>query len=122
MYIEKQPTTLIEKSRLVESVTELKNKGYRLVVITCTLSENYDITYSFDKEGEYVALRVSFPKSDAVIPSITGVFLAAFTYENELQDLFGLSVPGMALNFNGSFYKTAIKNPFTVPKPSKQAA
>jgi ech hydrogenase subunit D len=116
MYVEKQPTTIVDKKELVAAVADLKKSGYRLVVITCVLSDNYDITYSFDKGGAYAGLRLTFPKSEAVIPSITGVFLAAFTYENELQDLFGLTVTDMALNFGGHFYKLSMKNPFVVPK------
>ena len=124
MYIENQPTTNLDRGQLVAAVTDLKKSGYRLVVITCTLSDTtYEITYSFDKDNNYSALRVSFPRADATVPSITGVYLAAFPYENELQDLFGLTVPEMKLNFKGSFYKVAIKNPFVVPvKTSTPAA
>jgi Ni,Fe-hydrogenase III component G len=121
MFVEKQPTTVIDKKQLVASVADLKKNGYRLVVITAVLSDVYDITYSFDKEGVYTALRLSFPKAETTIPSITGVYLAAFTYENELQDLFGLTITDMALNFGGKFYKLAMKNPFTVPKTTTAA-
>jgi ech hydrogenase subunit D len=57
--------------------------------------------------------------------SITSSYLCAFTYENELQDLFGLTVKDMQLNFNGNFYQTAVKTPFNNPlagqKPDKPA-
>ena len=61
---------------------------------------------------------MTLPKENPVLPSITGSFFAAFTYENELQDLFGIKITDLALNFNGNFYKTAVKNPFATGKPS----
>ena len=121
MFVEKQPTRVIDKNELLFAVADLKKSGHRLVVITCALSDTYDITYSFDKEGVYAGLRLSFPKAESTIPSITGIYLAAFTYENELQDLFGLTITDMALNFGGKFYKLSMKNPFVVPKATTVA-
>jgi ech hydrogenase subunit D len=122
MFIEKQPVTIIEKKQLVPMTADMKKNGYRLVVITCCLSDNYDIVYSFEKDMHFTGLRLVFPKTEPVIPSITSEYLAAFTYENELQDLFALTVENMALNFNGNFYKVAVKHPFTVPNPKLQQA
>jgi ech hydrogenase subunit D len=122
MFVEKQPVTLIDKKQLVPMVSDMKKNGYRLVIITCCLSESYDILYSFEKDMHFTSFRLVFPKAEPSIPSITGEYLAAFTYENELQDLFALKVENMALNFNGNFYKTSIKNPFTVPNPKLQQA
>jgi ech hydrogenase subunit D len=117
MFKENQSSTIIDKKDLQPMTADLKNKGYRLVVITCVLGENFDIQYSFEKDYQFASLRVAIPKSDPVVPSITATYLAAFTYENELQDLFGLTVTDMALNFKGTFYKTAVKTPFAVPNP-----
>jgi ech hydrogenase subunit D len=35
-------------------------------------------------------------------------------YENEIHDLYGLPVTGINIDFAGTFYKTAIKHPFSV--------
>jgi ech hydrogenase subunit D len=32
-------------------------------------------------------------------------------YENEIHDLFGVPVDGLAIDFKGNFYKTAVKFP-----------
>jgi len=60
-------------------------------------------------------------KSRTKHPSITDIYLCAFGYENELQDLFGLTVPGMKLNFNGNFLLTAIKTPFNTGAKKQEA-
>ena len=111
--IEPQPMTVIDRSEIVDKATEFQKQGYRLVQLCCTAgADALEITYSFDKEYALMNLRVMLPKNDAVLPSITGAYLAAFTYENELQDLFGITVTDMALNFNGNFYRLAQKTPF----------
>jgi ech hydrogenase subunit D len=114
--VENQPVTAIQRAQLVAKTDELRGNGYRLVQICCTLGEDFEITYSFDKEYSFVNLRLHVAKSDPVLPSITEVYLAAFTYENELQDLFGLTVTGLAVNYNGKFYRTSVKTPFAMPR------
>jgi len=61
-------------------------------------------------------VRVVLPKNDPVVPSITKAYFAAFTYENELHDLFGITVTDLALDFKGTFYKLSTKTPFA-PQP-----
>ena len=120
--IEPQPINDVARDALLAKSKEFAEQGYRLVQICATtLAESFEITYSFDKDYSFANLRLMVPKSDPVVPSITGAFLAAFTYENELQDLFGLKVTDCAINYNGKFYHTAIKTPFTQPKLSNPA-
>ena len=108
----------IAASELLAKATQMSKDGYRLVQISCTLAEAFEITYSFDKDLDLINLRVSVPKTDPVIPSITEPYLCAFTYENELQDLFGLAITNLKLNFKGNFYQTSVKTPFN-PGASK---
>jgi ech hydrogenase subunit D len=45
-------------------------------------------------------------------------------YENEIHDLFDIQVDGMAVDFHGNLYKTAIKHPFAsikAPRPNPTA-
>jgi ech hydrogenase subunit D len=121
MYIESQPVTAIQRSELVAKAAQMRAEGYRLVQISCLLKDDFELSYSFDKGYRLVTLRFSVPRADATVPSITATYLAAFTYENELQDLFGLKVTDLALNFNGTFYRTSIKTPFAVPKTQEAA-
>ncbi len=120
--IEPQPVTAVDRNELPIKARELSAEGYRLVQICATNYEDtLEVTYSFDRGYSLVTLRMILQKSDPVIPSITGAFLAAFTYENELQDLFGIRVTDLAINYNGNFYHTAIKTPFLQKKSSGAA-
>jgi ech hydrogenase subunit D len=118
MYLENQPLLNIERKDLPAKAAELKKDGYRLVQACCLDTGTVlEVTYSFDKGGSLLNVRVSAPKSDPKVPSITGAYLAALTYENELQDLFGLKVEGLALDFGGKFYRSAGKSPFAKTAP-----
>jgi ech hydrogenase subunit D len=113
----------IDKSELLGQVAQMKREGFRLVHICCTtLADGYEITYSFDKSYKLVNYRVVVPKADPTIPSITGSYFCAFTYENEIQDLFGVTVPDLALNFKGTFYRMAVKTPFATLQPQEPEA
>jgi ech hydrogenase subunit D len=111
--IEPQPIATIDRSELPAKALEFSRENYRLVQICCTTGEtSLELTYSFDKGYAFTNLRCIVPRSDPTVPSITGSYLAAFTYENELQDLFGIRVTDLAINYNGKFYITAVKHPF----------
>jgi ech hydrogenase subunit D len=122
MNSEPQPLETLDKSKLVAKVGELKASGHRLIQICATtLADSIEITYSFEKDQRFLNLRLAVPRKDAVLPSITGVYFGAFTYENELQDLFGLKVPDLALNFNGKFYLKAKEAYFNETKAEADA-
>ncbi|MCU0608759.1 MAG: NADH-quinone oxidoreductase subunit C [Chitinispirillaceae bacterium] len=115
--IEQQPIKVIDRSELAARAAELFKANHRLVQVSCITGETtLEITYSFDKDYAFSNLRITIPRSDAVIPSITGSYLTAFAYENELQDLFGIKVTDLAINYNGKFYKTSIPTPFLTNK------
>jgi ech hydrogenase subunit D len=120
--MENQPITAISREQLVATAQDLKTRGYRLVHICATLlPDGFEVTYAFDKDYCLVNYRIVLTKADAVMPSISGTYLASFTYENELQDLFGIKITDLALNFNGNFYRTTVKTPFAIPKPETKA-
>ena len=108
---EKEKTIPIEKEKLLEEIRKMKDGGYRLVQIGCTPRDVFQMDYSFDRGGEFKNLRLMVPREEAKIPSITGIYWAAFTYENEIHDLFEIEFPGLALDYGGNFYRTAAKPP-----------
>lgn len=109
---------------LVERVRALREQHYRIVQIGATrLPEDIELTYSFDRDGQLLNLRLHVPAAAARIPSVSAIYGCAVLYENELHDLFNLEVQGMALDFKGKFYTTAIKFPFaTFKAPPAKAA
>lgn len=102
----------VVKGNIKKVAAEMKKSGYRLVVMTCTpADEDYDITYSFDKEGEVKHYRINVPEGDK-IPSIGTSYGGAFVYENEIHDLYGFTFEGMTLDFKGTFIRTSVPYPF----------
>ncbi len=98
---------------LLEKVGEMREQAYRLVQISATrLPDQLELTYSFDLDGRLVNFRLHIPDSDLRVPSISSIYWCAFLYENEMHDLFNLVVDGMAVDFHGTLYKTAVKFPF----------
>jgi ech hydrogenase subunit D len=78
-----------------------------------------EVTYSFDLKNALTNLRLNLPAAQPRLPSISSIFGCVILYENELHDLFNIQVEGIAVDFKGNFYKTAVKFPFgTVKAPA----
>jgi ech hydrogenase subunit D len=104
----------IEIGDVVAKAAQAKKDGLRLVQIGCTkIGDDFEIIYTYDKDYKLLNYRITV-KADVTIPSISGVYFGAFVYENEIHDLYGLAVSGINIDFKGTFYKTAIKHPFSV--------
>ncbi len=102
----------IEIPELPTAVAGMKAEKYRLVAISATtLGNEVKVDYTFDLDLRLRILR-TVVNGGGELPSITPVYFGAFAYENEIQDLFGLTVTGNALDFGGTFYRTAIKHAF----------
>ncbi|HYG35587.1 MAG TPA: NADH-quinone oxidoreductase subunit C [Clostridia bacterium] len=114
---------MIQVDELLAKVQEMRRQNYRLVQIGATrLPEQVELTYSFDQESQLANLRLHLPAAEAKVPSISSIYWCAFLYENEIHDLFGVQVEGMAVDFKGNLYQTAVKFPFGSTKaPAKPA-
>ncbi len=124
---ENQTREEIPVSLLLERVQLMHAEGRRLVQICCTrLAGDQEVDYSFDRDPrlpaeqgrcprEFHTLRVRLPLEGAELPSVSSFYWSAFLYENEIHDLFGVTVKGMAVDFHGNLYKTAEPTPY-VPK------
>jgi len=105
-------TTLLERAQ------RMRTEGWRLAQACCTrLVADQEVNYSFDKDGLLHTLRVRLPMNDPVLPSISQFFWGAFLYENEMHDLFGITVNGMAVDFHGHFYTTMTPTPYVTREP-----
>jgi ech hydrogenase subunit D len=103
---------------LLGRVRALREDDYRLVQISAArLSDQLELTYSFDLNGRLHNLRLCLPAADPRVPSLSSIYASVVLYENELHDLFGVHVEGMALDLKGNLYKTAIPFPFAAVKP-----
>jgi ech hydrogenase subunit D len=103
----------------LDRVAAYARDGWRLVVINATSllpaegAEDgaFDITWSFARERVFEHLREQVLPGDEV-PSISAQFPASFLYENELRELFGIEVTGIAVDFGGQMYRTGERVPF----------
>lgn len=125
---EPQELILIGKNELVGIAAGLFAEGHRLVQISCTtLESSYELNYSFDKNYRFQNLRFTVTQ-DEEIQSISVIYPNAFLYENEIHDLFGLTVKNMTVDYHGTLYHTAIKTPYSIencpvpvpPKPKEE--
>ena len=114
---------IITVDALLEKVKALRDQGYRLVQIgAARLPESMELTYSFDRENRLANLRLNLPLAQPRLPSISSVYKCVSLYENEIHDQFGIQVEGMAVDFHGNLYKTAIKHPFASLKAPRASA
>lgn len=91
---------------------QMREENYRLIQICATrLGEKLMLDYSFGREYEFVNLKCEID-SDTKIASISNVYEPAFLYENEMHDLYGIDIKFMSTDYEGKFYRTAVKNPF----------
>lgn len=108
----------ISAGELQEKVESYCREGYRLVQICCLKEPQGDVPadhlemhYTFDKDYELVDLKFNIAEGDEV-SSITAVYPYAYLYENEIHDLFGVSIMGINIDFQGNLYKVNAAYPF----------
>ena len=108
----------ISANDLLNETNSMKNSGYRLVAISCTNKDGIELTYSFDKDFDFINLRINMDY-DVEIESINHMFPYAFLYENEIKELFGANIVNMALDFKDNLYRISVKTPFNMKKENE---
>ena len=94
----------ISPNELLERVSDMKELGLRLIVITCTKKDKLYITYSFDCKYNMENLRLCID-FDTKIESISRIYEYAYLYENEIKDLFDVKIKNLSIDFKGNLYK-----------------
>ena len=94
-------------------------------ICATTLEDSCELLYTFiapdAANGCLTGLVVNVPDGMPV-PSITELYPAAFVFENETHDLFGVDIYGINLDFQGEFYKVAQKFPMNPRAAEEQQA
>lgn len=109
--MEKQTITTILPSDLLMETLKIKNNGYRLVAITCTNKDGMEMSYSFDKDYDFVTYRFVID-TETEISSISIIYPYSFLYENEIKELFGVRIKNIKPDFNDTLYKIPVETPF----------
>jgi ech hydrogenase subunit D len=109
----------MDTTGFLAQVAAYREGGWRLAIINATTvltapeAEDgaFDVSWSFAKDGqlEHIRLRIHLGEE---VPSISESFGAAFLYENEMRELFGINVTGIAVDLRGQLYQTASRVPF----------
>ena len=101
----------------------MREQGARFVQIHAVNGEDgVDLYYTYDQEGTLTNYKVAGLTKDDIIPSVSDVFLAAFVFENEARELFGIDLRDIAIDFGGNMYTLAETEPMTYLSPELAAA
>lgn len=111
----------------IDGISEMaharKADSWRFVqLMAVNTDEGIDLIYSFMKDGVLQNNKVEHVMKTDTIPSITDDFFAAFVFENEVHDLFGVDIRDIAIDFGGNFYALAQSEPMTIISPAQKAA
>lgn len=109
---------------LLTRVQTLKHEGIRFVQMCAeTTEQGIDLLYTFYDETTQNALNLCVYGIDesSRVPSIQGLYFAAFSYENEAHDLYGVRFVNMKLDFGGHFFNLATSEPMTIITPEMKA-
>lgn len=109
---------------LLTRVQTLKHEGMRFVQMCAeTTEQGIDLLYTFYDETMQNALNLCVYGIDesSRVPSIQGLYFAAFSYENETHDLYGVRFVNMKLDFGGHFFNLATSEPMTIITPEMKA-
>jgi len=104
----------VNRDNLLNEVAPMLPRGFRFVTLTCVdFGDYHEIMYHFDKDYELTTLKLKLLKGQK-LPSISDIIFAAIIVENEIHDLFGIKVKGLALDYEGRLLLTedAPKAPF----------
>ena len=72
----------------------------------------FEVSWAFARGTEFETIRQTVAAGEQ-IPSVSDFFGAAFLYENEIRELFGIDVTGVNVDLKGQLYKTAQRVPFS---------
>ncbi len=84
----------------LEKIASLFPRGYRFVTMTVVdCGDGFDVFYHFDQDYQLETYRLKLPYG-VTLPSISHACFAALIVENEIQDLFGITVTGMEIDYH----------------------
>ena len=120
----------LEANDILKQAQACKDEGWRFVqILAVNTEQGIDLIYSFmapyssnASNAELVNYKFVGVTKDDTIPSITGLYLEAFVFENEIHDLFGVNITDIAIDFHGAFYALKQNEPMTIISPAQLEA
>lgn len=106
------PITKVTKDELYDIMQKKYEDGYRLAQICAVSYEGYnEVIYSVADMYVMENYKIDLPL-DEEIKSFSDIFPAATLYENEIKELWGVKVVGIAIDYNNNFYRIEQDTPF----------
>ena len=104
--------TKVTKDELYNIMQKKYEDGYRLSQICSIAFEGYnEVTYSVNLDYTMENYKIKLPV-DEEVKSFSDIFPAAALYENEIKELWGVQVVGMAMDYQNKFYRIKEDAPF----------
>jgi hypothetical protein len=112
----------LELNSVFDNAKARHDAGWRYVqILAVNKDDGVDLIYTFMKDGVLENDVVSDVPRDAVVKSISELYLEAFVCENEIHDLFGIKIEGIQIDFQGNFYHLSTEKPMTIISAAKLA-
>lgn len=85
-----------DKQRYREAMLALKTQDVQHIFTITGVDQGktVEVIYHFDCRPVLLNLKISLPKNELRIPTITDIFPGAILYERELMEMFGVKVEG----------------------------
>lgn len=113
----------VAAGQLADTVSALKRDGWQFVQLCAVKAgDGIDMVYSFRHDLDFKTVEVRGLAAGDHVSSISSWYMAAFVFENEAHDLFGVDIDGIAIDFGGKFYDVAIEMPMMAESPEARAA
>ncbi|MGV8083521.1 MAG: NADH-quinone oxidoreductase subunit C [Coriobacteriia bacterium] len=120
MRSEPQHFETISAGQLLATAQKYKDAGYRFVQCAATRVEGgFDMLYSFDRDLVLYNVHVPVAEGEG-LPSISAIFPAAFVFENETHELFGIDISNISVDFKGKFYTLSVPTPMVSDTSAKE--
>jgi hypothetical protein len=99
-----------------------QSRGWRFVALSgTTVEQGVELLYSFSNHKEFEQLRL-IVSSGETVPAISDIYFNALVFENEVHDLFGVNIEGIAIDFGGHFYAVSVPTPMNPVSAQAQSA
>ena len=106
------PIIEVSKQELYDIMQKKYEDGWRLSQICSVAFEGYnEVTYSVNLDYTMENYKIKLPV-DEEVKSFSDIFPAAALYENEIKELWGVQVVGMAMDDQNKFYRIKEDAPF----------
>jgi ech hydrogenase subunit E len=96
---------LVPAAELLSATRGLADDGWRLITASAIVMEvGHRLLYHFERRDELTHLEVRLGGGEAV-PSVGPVFPGSFLVENEMQELQGVPITGLAIDYHGRLFR-----------------